>query len=152
MQYDLNAMWCLNQESAADTSSLTPAAFELLTKKAFHVGVVANGATGFLIALGPATDYDNENYRWLCERYDQFVYIDRVVVAIGARRQGIAARLYKELATAAHAAGHRHLACEVNIAPPNPSSEAFHIQQGFSSVGIAQLQTGKTVQYWIRNL
>jgi len=152
MQYDLNAMWCLNQESAADTSSLTPEEFELLTTEAFHVGVVANGTTGFLIALGPDADYDNENYRWLCERYDQFVYIDRVVVATVARRQGIAARLYAELSTAAHAAGHRHLACEVNIAPPNPSSDAFHIRQGFAPVGIAQLRTGKVVQYWVRNL
>jgi predicted GNAT superfamily acetyltransferase len=152
MQYDLNAMWCLNQESAAETSSLTLEAFELLTRKALHVGVVANGTTGFLIALGPDADYDNENYHWLCRRYDQFVYIDRVVVATVARRQGIAARLYAELAIAARTAGHRHLACEVNIAPPNPSSEAFHVRQGFAPVGLAQLKNGKRVQYWLRDL
>ncbi|RUA22921.1 MAG: GNAT family N-acetyltransferase, partial [Actinobacteria bacterium] len=36
---------------------------------------------GFLIGLeGPGLAYGSINYGWFCERYDRFLYVDRVVV------------------------------------------------------------------------
>jgi len=39
--------------------------------------------------------------------------------------------------------------CEVNIEPPNPVSEAFHVVTGFEAVGQATIHNGmKTVRYF----
>jgi uncharacterized protein len=39
--------------------------------------------------------------------------------------------------------------CEVNIDPPNPASEAFHLALGFKEVGQATIHGGtKTVRYF----
>ena len=47
---------------------------------------------GFLLALGPEIDYDSPNFLWFRERYDAFLYIDRIVVAATARRLGLGTR------------------------------------------------------------
>jgi predicted GNAT superfamily acetyltransferase len=76
------------------------------------------------------------------------VYIDRIIVSAEARGQGLASRLYEELFAAASRAGHRRVVCEVNIAPPNPASLAFHAAIGFTAVGEAAIHNGsKSVRY-----
>ncbi len=42
--------------------------------------------------------------------------------------------------------------CEVNHAPPNPGSDAFHARMGFGEIGRAVLSGGKTVRYLRRPL
>ena len=41
---------------------------------------------GFLLALREGADYRSVSYRWFAERYRQFLYVDRIVVA--AAQQG----------------------------------------------------------------
>jgi uncharacterized protein len=42
---------------------------------------------------------------------------------------------------------------EVNIEPPNPVSEAFHVAMGFDGVGQATIHNGaKTVRYFEKTL
>lgn len=78
-------------------------------------------------------------------------YVDRVAVAASARGQGIARRLYEDLAAAVLASGRNGLACEVNLDPPNPGSLAFHARLGFRSAGEARdPRNGKRVLYLFR--
>lgn len=97
---------------------------------------------GFLVAVPPGTAYDSPNYRWFCARGGGFLYIDRVVVSAEARGRGVGRALY---AAAAQAAGPAPLVCEVNEAPPNPGSLAFHTALGFAPVGRQDLPDGKRV-------
>jgi predicted GNAT superfamily acetyltransferase len=78
----------------------------------------------------------------------RFVYVDRVVVAAGARGRGWARLLYEDLFVRARHAGHDRVVCEVNLEPPNPASDALHAALGFVEVGRASIHRGsKIVRY-----
>ena len=106
----------------------------------------------FLIALDEQADYANANFAFFRARRKRFVYIDRVITAKHAMRQGLASKLYEDLFLRATAAAQSVVGCEVNLLPPNPASDAFHPRMGFVEVGTAQLPNGKTVRYLERTL
>lgn len=82
---------------------------------------------------------------------NDFIYVDRVVVAPAARGRGYAGLLYDDLFDRAGRAGHDIVVCEVNRDPPNRASDAFHAAQGFAEVGQATIHQGsKTVRYLAR--
>ncbi len=95
----------------------------------------------FLVGLRPGTDYGSLNYRWFCDRYEEFAYVDRVAVAAFARRHGLASRLYDDFA-AAMPGSVNVMTCEVNIRPPNDESMRFHTRLGFSEVGTLVTDNG----------
>ncbi len=103
---------------------------------ATYFRVASNGdeLAAFLIGLRPGTRYASPNYRWFCEKYGDFAYIDRVAVSSTARRHGLAARLYDDFARAVPASVGL-MTCEVNIKPPNEVSMRFHENLGFHRVG-----------------
>jgi predicted GNAT superfamily acetyltransferase len=96
---------------------------------------------GFLIGLRPGTDYASPNYRWFCQHYDDFAYVDRVAVAKWARRRGVAETLYAAFEKSQP--GVPVLTCEVNIRPPNDGSMVFHQRLGFRQVGSQETDGGK---------
>jgi predicted GNAT superfamily acetyltransferase len=149
---DGQALLALNNAHAVELSWLEPARLAHLVGEAFvarRVGV----ADALLLTFDQAADYDSPNFLWFRERYDAFVYVDRVVVADAARGRGLARRLYDDLFAAARAAGHVRIVCEVNSDPPNPASDAFHAALGFVPVGTAEIHGGKkTVTYLERLL
>ena len=113
---------------------------------------VAEPDLGFLITFVRGSAYDSPNFVWFIERMDNFVYVDRIVVAAHARGQGIARRFYEGLFATAAADGYDHVVCEVNSDPPNPVSDQFHAALGFTPVGQASLSNGKSVTYLSRAL
>ncbi len=106
----------------------------------FRVAVAEDFLAAFLIGLRPGTSYESSNYRWFCENYDDFAYVDRIAVSDQARRLGLASRLYDDFAAAMAEAG--VMTCEVNILPPNPSSMRFHERRGFRQVGTIEYEPG----------
>jgi predicted GNAT superfamily acetyltransferase len=99
-----------------------------------------------LVTLPPGQAYDSLNYAWFSARYDDFLYIDRVVVAPDARGSGIGRLLYEDAIVAAAAAGRPFVLSEVNVDPPNPASLAFHERLGFRQVAERlNEREGKTV-------
>jgi predicted GNAT superfamily acetyltransferase len=145
---DIALILPLNNTHVAETSLLDHDSLCALLEIAFFARGVAGGAVAFLIALDQNAAYDNPNFNWFKARRESFVYIDRIIVSAEARGQGLASRLYEELFAAASRAGHRRVVCEVNIAPPNPASLAFHAAIGFTAVGEAAIHNGsKSVRY-----
>ena len=97
---------------------------------------------GFLIGLGPGLDYASPNYRYFCERYENFGYVDRIVVSPEARRRGVGSTLYDDYA--AYLRGYTPvMVCEVNIRPPNDSSMAYHVAHGFQQVATQETENGQ---------
>ena len=143
----------LNNPHAQETSFLNDESLAALLNSAFYARGVDRGATAFLIALDQNASYDSPNFRWFKACRESFVYVDRIVVKSAARGQGIAQSLYQDLFTAAKRAGHDRVVCEVNVEPPNPMSERFHLALGFNAVGEASIHNGtKTVRYFERVL
>jgi predicted GNAT superfamily acetyltransferase len=133
---DLPALAALNAANVPHLGAATAAHLGRLRELAHSAWVVEAGGelAGFVLVLGPGRPYDSLNYRWFAERYDRFAYVDRVAVAAGHRRRGIGRWLYGEVVSDAERWA-PVLLCEVNVAPPNPVSHAFHAALGFEEVG-----------------
>ena len=138
----------LNNAHAEALSLLDAARFEHLLRQAFYAACVPP-ADALMLAFDQAAEYDSANFLWFRQRLPRFAYIDRVVVAEHARGRGLARSLYAALTVKALAAGHTTLACEVNLDPPNPASDAFHAALGFTEAGRAT-HGGRTVRYLTR--
>ena len=145
--HDLPHLLRLNQRAVPNVNSLSPIAFADLLATAEACLVVTgteDGAhpAGFLLGLGPGLGYASENYRWFDAEYDDFFYIDRVVVAESVRGQGVGSALYGAAALLARGRGSSRLCCEVNLEPPNPGSLRFHERLGFTRVGEQSTEGG----------
>ncbi len=105
------------------------------------VAEVDGAPAGLLVAFLPGTAYDSENYRWFCDRYPAFVYIDRVITDRAFRGRGIGRALYDHAAAFARRRAPL-LTCEVNETPPNPASLRFHERFGFRPLGDQQTEGG----------
>ena len=149
---DEAAILALNNEHAAELSWLEPERLSFLLGEAFYTRRIGN-LEAFIMTFDQDANYDSPNFLWFRERYQRFVYVDRVVVAGAARGRGHARLLYGELFVEAARAGHTIVTCEVNAEPPNPASDAFHAGLGFVEVGDAVIHGGKkAVRYYVRPL
>ena len=104
---------------------------------------------GFVICLLPKTAYASLNYAWFNERYDEFIYVDRIAVATDARNQGIGSMLYDRVFEYART-NNIPVTAEVSLRPPNQGSDRFHLRHGYQVVG--ELDHGeKAVTMYIKN-
>jgi hypothetical protein len=128
---DRPAVLELNQDSVFELSPLDDERLRYILALADRSVVVerADEVLAFAIAIAPRTDYDSRNYARLSERFERFLYLDRIAVAAGARRQGLGAMLYDELEQAA--VPFERIVCDVNVEPPNEASLAFHAARGY---------------------
>ena len=152
---DINAVVDLNNAEIPHVRATDPDHFAELMG---HRGVIwgaenvdgLDGLAGLLVALEPGTSYTSTNYQWFDDRFDDFIYVDRIVVAPAAKGQGIGRAFYERLA-AEYVGTARQITCEVNLDPPNESSMAFHRRMGFVQVG-TKLDGSKTVSLMAREL
>lgn len=140
----------LSAENEVETSHLDESSLDALVREACYARVAERDA--YLICFAPGAAYESPNYRWFCERYPSFVYVDRIVVSSAARGKGVARALYKDLFAFAGQTGAPRVVCEVNSDPPNPGSDAFHARMNFVEVGRARLENGKSVRYLSRDI
>ena len=150
---DADRILDLNNEHAVETSLLDRSAAERLLAMCFYAKCVGAGERGFLLALDQDAAYDNQNFRWFVDRFERFVYIDRIILAKDARGQGLARMMYEDLFGEAKEAGHVRAVCEVNLDPPNEDSLAFHRSMGFVALADVDLKGGsKRVRYLVKEL
>jgi predicted GNAT superfamily acetyltransferase len=142
---DIEAATAINN---ANTPAVGEAGAEHLThllgQSVIALAAIAPGEelAGFCIVLGPGADYGSVNYRWFTERYDDFVYLDRVAVAETARNAGVGTALYAEVERRASAPW---FLLEVNLRPRNDGSLRFHHRLGFTEVGQQETDYGTLV-------
>lgn len=146
------ALLRLNNDHAVELAPETAEDFARLISVAWRVRV-ADDAAALCIVFDQDSDHASQNIDWFREHYERFVYVDRVVVAPGARGRGLARRLYTDVMDVARRQDYPVLCAEINLDPPNPASDAFHAAMGFVPVGTARLDgRDKTVRYHVRKL
>ena len=151
---DLVAVLALNESEVPQLGTVDIEQMRWFASNATYFRVAKTGGqlAAFLVGLRPGTDYGSLNYRWFCDRYEEFAYVDRVAVAAFARRHGLASRLYDDFA-AAMPGSVNVMTCEVNIRPPNDESMRFHTRLGFGEVGTQVTDNGsKEVALMLKDL
>ncbi|WP_421709293.1 GNAT family N-acetyltransferase [Algihabitans sp.] len=130
----------LNNAAEPHVPSVTEARFrELLALSRLAVTAKrGEDPLGFLIAMEAGAEHDSPNYVWFRDRYPEFLYVDRIVVAPEARGLGVGRKLYG--AAEALRPQPPRICCEVNEIPPNPVSLAFHKAIGFAE--LAKVDSG----------
>jgi len=133
----LEAMWSINQANIPEVGDIpTIEEFKSLTEWSSHVIVVKNQKeiAGFIILMREQQTYHSLNYKFFTSNYDKFLYVDRVAIKDGCRRQGLGKMIYDEVFRLA-ADLTTDVCCEVNTLPRNDASLAFHEGFGFKEVG-----------------
>lgn len=140
---DHGAVLALNNSASPHVNELSVPEFAWIVSHAdyFRVAEDDAGLAAFVIALRPGLEYWSLNYRWFMERGDDFLYLDRIVVAARVRRSGIGRVLYDDIERFASGRWPR-ITLEVNLLPPNPGSLLFHEHQGFRRVGVREEAEG----------
>ncbi len=154
---DLLAIHAINEAEVPAVATETIAALAAIADQSV-IALVADEGTetiaGFCLVLAPGADYDSGNYRWFSERYDDFVYLDRIAIAPTFRRRGLGRAFYGEVErlTGRLRPTATHFTLEVNLRPRNDTSLAFHADLGFAEVGRRETDYGSLVSLMAKPL
>ena len=146
---DLDAVHAINEAEVPAVGSEPPEALARIAAQS-AIALVAEldgDVAGFCFVLPPGADYASRNYAWFSDRYDDFVYLDRVAIPPRFQRNGIGRSMYSEverLATERRPSA-TDLTLEVNLRPRNDRSLAFHAELGFVEVGQRETEYGALV-------
>lgn len=146
------AVLALNNAHVPHVNALSVEDFTWIVERAGHYRVVEDdgGIAGFVLCIPSGIEYWSANYTWFAERYDSFLYLDRVVVAPRLRRSGVGRALYDDMHKSVGRQWPR-IALEVNLRPPNPVSIDFHRAMGYAEVGVRESDDGAyAVQMFVR--
>lgn len=134
--HELDAVLALNNAAGSTILPLDGAGISRLAGYASYLRVaeVDGQIAGFLLGLREDTAYESSNYRWFSDRYSEFVYIDRIVIARPFRRLGLGRVFYADVTSYAEVRV-PVLTCEVFLEPRDDVSVLFHGTYGFQEVG-----------------
>jgi hypothetical protein len=144
---DLEKILELNEESVHFLSPLTKNSLKkLISECDFTLVVEVKGnVEAFILALSENKDYKSVNYQWFSKKYDEFLYIDRVVVSKKYQSQGLGKHIYNNIIKKAKRENYPYLLAEIDVKPSNPKSLSFHKSFGFKEVGRQSIYNGKKV-------
>jgi predicted GNAT superfamily acetyltransferase len=150
---DLDRILAINEANTPEVGSVEAERLRFIVGESpIALAVEVDGTiAGFCLVLPPDSEYDSVNYRWFTERYDDFMYLDRVAFAAPHRGRGLGTLLYAEVDRVMAELGEAgHLALEVNVDPPNEGSLRFHERLGFVEVGQQDTPYGIRVSMQMR--
>src|SRR5689334_4500553 len=97
---DASAVIRVNDAEVPHVSALSLEGLSALAAQAFHFRIAASGSgdiAALVLALDEKADYASPNFTWFRDRYERFIYIDRVVVAAPYQGRGLGRLLYEGL-------------------------------------------------------
>ncbi|HTD27750.1 MAG TPA: GNAT family N-acetyltransferase [Xanthomonadaceae bacterium] len=135
-EHELDSVLALNNAAGAGILPIDADRLSFFWKHAayFRVAETNGHLAGFLIALTPDVHYDSPNFLWFRERYSEFVYIDRIVIAGAHRGAGLGRIFYADLQSFAEVRSPL-IACEVFVTSGRDPALLFHGSFGFHEVG-----------------
>lgn len=153
---DLDTIHAINEGEVPAVGTETPEALAHIAAESVIalVAEVDGVVAGFCMVLPPGADYASGNYQWFAERYDEFVYLDRIAIPPAYQRRGLGAALYAEVERLAteRLPSAPWFTLEVNLRPRNDTSLAFHDRLGFVEVGRRETDYGALVSLMAKPL
>ncbi len=153
-EHELDSVLALNNAAGAGILPIDADRLRFFWRHAayFRVAETDGHLAGFLIALTPEADYDSPNFLWFRERYPEFVYIDRIVIAGAHRGAGLGRIFYADVQSFAEVRSPL-LACEVFVTSGRNPALLFHGSFGFHEVGQQTVPSvGERVSLLVKNL
>ena len=135
-EHELDSVLALNNAAGPAILPLDAARLRRFHAEADYFRVAERDGmfVGFLVGFASGADHDSSNFRWFRERYPDFFYIDRIVVASRRRGGGVGRALYADVQSYAELR-HPVLACEVFLDADSDPALLFHGSFGFHEVG-----------------
>ena len=153
---DLARVLEINNANTPGVSELTTSELETDIENCLHALAIDNEHSevcAFCITFAPDAPHAGANHQWFAERFESFVYLDRIAIDSTHQNFGLGALLYQTVEQRMlDSAEHSLLCCEVNLEPPNPGSLRFHKRIGFAEVGQHSPQQGYLVSMLSKNL
>jgi predicted GNAT superfamily acetyltransferase len=146
----------INNANTPGVSELTLSELETDIKNCLHALAIDNEhgeVCAFCITFAPDAPDAGVNHQWFADRFESFVYLDRIAIDPAYQNLGLGVLLYQSVEQQIIAsAQHSLLCCEVNLKPPNPGSLRFHHRIGFTEVGQHSPQQDYLVSMLSKNL
>jgi predicted GNAT superfamily acetyltransferase len=135
-EHELDSVLALNNNAGLAILPLDSAKVRRFyeTAEYFRVAERDGNLAGFLVGFGSGAAHDSSNFAWFGERYPQFFYIDRIVVASRRRGGGVGRAFYADVQSFAELR-YPQLACEVVLDHGADPALLFHGSFGFREVG-----------------
>ena len=153
---DLPRVLEINNVNTPGVSELTFTELETDLENSLHALAIDNEqgeVCAFCITFAPNAPDAGDNHRWFAERYESFVYLDRIAIDSNHQNRGLGALLYQAVEQhMQNSAEHSLLCCEVNLEPPNPGSLRFHQRIGFMEIGRVTQQLNYSVCMFVKNI
>ena len=153
---DVTRVLEINNANTPGVSELTMSELATDIENCLHALAIDNEhgeVCAFCITFAPDAPHAGANHQWFAERFESFVYLDRIAIDPTYQNLGLGALLYQSVEKQMIAsAQHSLLCCEVNLEPPNPGSLRFHHRIGFTEVGQHSPQQNYVVSMLSKNL
>jgi len=135
-EHELDSVLALNNNAGLAILPLDSARVHDFFERAeyFRVAEREGNLAGFLVGFGSRAGHDSSNYAWFQERYPDFFYIDRIVVASRRRGGGVGRAFYADVQSYAELR-YPQLACEVFLDHGADPALLFHGSFGFREIG-----------------
>lgn len=135
-EHELDSVLALNNAVGRSILALDSARIHWFFAHAsyFRVAEVDGVIAGFLMAMRETAAYSSPNFLWFRERYPEFIYIDRIVIAEPYRGLGLGRIFYSDVTSYAEVRVPL-LTCEVFLEPRDDVAVLFHGTYGFNEVG-----------------
>jgi len=135
-EQELDSVLALNNNAGLAILPLDAARLHRFYENAeyFRVAERDGNLAGFLVGFGSRAVHDSSNFAWFRERYPDFFYIDRIVVASRRRGGGVGRAFYADVQSYAELR-YPQLACEVFLEHGADAALLFHGSFGFREVG-----------------
>ena len=148
---DLDVMLAINQENVPAVGPETEETMRQIFEWSFlALGIEVNQAlVGYCLIMKPGLPYGSTNYQWFCNKYDEFIYLDRVAFTASYQGKGYGSLLYNEVEAQSTES---LFTLEVNLEPRNDGSLRFHERLGFVEVGQQVSGSGKLVSLMAKTL
>ncbi|MEP6906838.1 MAG: GNAT family N-acetyltransferase [Pseudoxanthomonas sp.] len=139
-EHELDSVLALNNNAGLAILPLDSSRLQLFYAQAeyFRVAERDGNLAGFLVGFGAGSQHDSSNFAWFRERYPQFFYIYRIVVASRRRGGGVGRAFYADVQSFAELR-YPQLACEVFLDHGADAALLFHGSFGFKEVGQNQM-------------
>lgn len=136
LEHELDSVLTINNAAGSSILPMDAAKARFFWDNAEYFRVVEHDGqiTGFLIAVSHHVGHDSPNFLWFKERYPQFLYIDRIVIARPRRGGGRGRAFYADVMSFAEVRWPL-LCCEVFLEAGNNPAMLFHASFGFREAG-----------------